>query len=139
MCVTGLGALVRGLAGRGSADPPRLLAVGWATVDLERSAEDLTLHDGPVADGPIVDEPLLGARALRVDVGGMMVLVLEPTTEGRLAAALARRGEGVCALYLGADATTDGAWRTTALGLPGRLLAHDQPWGPFVIEVRTKA
>ena len=29
------------------------------------------------------------------------------------------------------------ASRPTALGLPGRLLPHDQPWGPFVIEVAT--
>lgn len=132
--MTGLDALVRGLAGLRSDQPPRLLAVGWATVDLERSIEGLGL-----VGGPIVEEPLLGARACPVEVGGVSVLVLEPTTEGRLAAALARRGEGVCALYCGVDAAPGGAWRTTALGLPGRLLPHDQPWGPFVIEVSIEA
>jgi hypothetical protein len=132
--VTDLSVLLRGLAGLRTAEAPRLVAVGWATVDLERTLEDLG------ADGtrPVVEEPLLGARACRLDVGATAVLVLEPTTEGRLAAALARRGEGICALYLAA-ARPLGSARTTALGSPGRLLPHDQPWGPFVIEVTTSA
>ncbi|MFN8521120.1 MAG: hypothetical protein U0667_17420 [Chloroflexota bacterium] len=129
--MTGLAALVRGLAALRASQPPRLLAVGWATVDLGRTLDDLGVSHRP----PTVDEPLLGARGSRVDAGPVAVIVLEPSTEGRLAAALARRGEGVCALYVGATAGPSSADRATALGLPGRLLPHDHPWGPFVIEV----
>lgn len=128
--MTDLSNLVRGLAALRAAEAPRLVAVGWATVDLERTLDDLGL------DGlPVVDEPLLGARACRIDLEGTAVVILEPTTEGRLAGALARRGEGMCALYLSAAASPGPAARITALGVPGRLLPHDQPWGPFVIEV----
>lgn len=131
--MTGAAALVTGLAALREAHAPRLVAVGWATVDLERTLRDL----GQDPDGVTLDEPLLGARARRVEAGPVSVLVLEPSTEGRLAAALARRGEGVCALYVAAAAGPAGALRTTALGVPGRLLAHADPWGPFVIEVQT--
>ena len=106
------------------------MAVGWATVDLERTFDDLA-HRGPAGRGGA----LLGARACRIDLDGIAVLVLEPTTEGRLAAALARRGEGICALYVAAGRPLGPTARPTALGVPGRLLPHDQPWGPFVIEV----
>jgi hypothetical protein len=125
-----LAVLVRGLAALRTTEPPRLVAVGWATVDLERTLDDLGLEAGPAAD-----EPLLGGRASRVDLQGSAVLVLEPTTEGRLAAALARRGEGICALYVEAGGSLGPGARTTGLGVQGRLLPHDQPWGPFVIEV----
>jgi hypothetical protein len=129
--VTDLSGLVRGLSALRGIDAPRLLAVGWATVDIERTLADLGATDA----APAADEALLGARAWRVHAGATTVLVLEPITEGRLAAALARRGEGICALYLGSDGSREGVLRTTALGMPGRLLPHDQPWGPFVIEV----
>lgn len=132
--MTDLGGLVRGLSAVPNA--PRLLAVGWATVDLER-----TLHDLGVEGAVVGEEPLLGARAARVEAGEVVVLVLEPSTEGRLAAALARRGEGICAVYVsaagavpGAGAGSRAARQVTALGSPGRLLPH-VPWGPFVIEV----
>ncbi|MET0771586.1 MAG: hypothetical protein ABWZ82_00755 [Candidatus Limnocylindrales bacterium] len=132
--MTDLSVLVAGLAALRASGSPRLVAVGWATVDLERTLDDLGIADG----GLIVDEPLLGARASRIDLGGTAVLVLEPTTEGRLAAALARRGEGICALYLSPDGPGGRSTQVTALGLPGRLLPHDQPWGPFVIEVEDR-
>ena len=35
---------VRGLGALRSAEPPRLLAVGWATVDLERTFADLGIE-----------------------------------------------------------------------------------------------
>ncbi len=63
-----------------------------------------------------VAEPLVGARARsrRTDglPGGTLVL-LEPTTEGRLAASLVRDGEGPCTLYLRAPAGLD-AWVAAA-------------------------
>lgn len=126
--MTDLAGLVRGLTAAGG--PRRLLGVGWATVDLERTLEGMGGGE-PMA---LLEEPLLGARAVRIDADAAVVLVLEPSTEGPLAAALARRGEGICALYLAADEAPGQAWRSTALGLPGRLLPH-VPWGPFVIEV----
>ncbi len=108
----------------------RLVGVGWATVDLERTLAGL--RDPASADADdIVDEPALGARARVVHGGGTALVILEPSTEGRLAAALARRGEGIACLYLEGD--TPSAGRRTALGRPGRLLPHDRPWGPFVI------
>lgn len=129
--MTELARLVHGLGALRGTTAPRLLAVGWATVDIERTLEDL----GVPGARPAADEPLLGARAWRVDAGAVTVLVLEPSTEGRLAAALARHGEGIRALYLGTDAQSTGIVSPTALGLPGRLLPHERPWGPFVIEV----
>jgi hypothetical protein len=78
--------------------------------------------------------------------------VLEPDTEGRLAAALARSGEGVAAIYLAPKprdtAAAGGASPTerpqridpTRLGHPapgplgsGRLLLARPTWGPHVI------
>ena len=128
--MTDLAVLVRGLAALRATESPRLVAVGWATVDLERTLDDLGLEARP-----LVDEPLLGARACRIDLDGTAIVILEPTTEGRLAAALARRGEGICALYLSTGGSPGAAARITGLGVPGRLLPHDQPWGPFDIEV----
>ena len=57
----------------------------------------------PDADAPDATDPLLGARARLRAAGGLpgdAVLLLEPSTEGRLAASLARDGEGPAALYL---------------------------------------
>jgi len=138
--------LLAGLAGLdGIARPddtatsPRLVAVGWATVDIER-----TLADLPGVDAvPAAQDELLGARAWRTTSGPVTTVLLEPTTEGRLAAALARRGEGIAALYLWSDepmvGVRDGTLRPTALGVPGRLLAQPHPWGPFVVELSSSA
>lgn len=100
----------------------RLVALGWGTVDTERATADA----GEVAT-PLADDLLLGARATRLGAGP--VVLLEPITEGRLAAALARRGEGPIALYV-APPRGAGPWHDE----PG----HDGPWhgpgageGPF--------
>ena len=48
---------------------------------------------------------MLGARCRLLHFSeGRDVVLLEPSTEGRLAAALARYGEGILALYLLVDA-----------------------------------
>ncbi|MEO5965568.1 MAG: hypothetical protein ABIR11_08890 [Candidatus Limnocylindrales bacterium] len=88
-----------------------LAAVGWATVELDRAEMELAPWLGPcirsrpgvggsAADS--VDAPL-GARG-RVFAGGGLpgesIVLLEPSTEGRLAASLVRDAEGPCALYL---------------------------------------
>ena len=108
----------------------RTLAEIWATVDLERSLAELRTGTaaagaGPGMTGPagadpagadpadpllvaadVADDPLLGARVrvLTAD-DGRLIAVAEPSTEGRLAATLARNGEGHAGTYL--EATVD--------------------------------
>jgi len=124
--------LLAGLAGLPVEDgAPRLVGIGWATVDIERTLADLAVAEARATD----DDEFLGARAWRVDAGAIGLLLLEPVTEGRLAAALARRGEGIAALYVASDAPLEGSLRPTAVGVPGRLMPQDRPWGPFLIRV----
>ncbi|MCY7418664.1 MAG: hypothetical protein LH650_09235, partial [Chloroflexi bacterium] len=124
--------LLAGLAGLPAGDgAPRLVSIGWATVDIERTLADLAVADARATD----DDELLGARAWRVDGGPVALLLLEPVTEGRLAAALARRGEGIAAFYVAADTPLEGLLRPTAVGVPGSLVPQERPWGPFVIRV----
>lgn len=124
--------LLAGLVGLPVGDgAPRLVGVGWATVDIERTLADLAVADARATH----DDELLGARAWRVDGGPVGLLLLEPVTEGRIAAALARRGEGIAALYVASDRPLDGLLRPTAVGLRGSLVFQERPWGPFVIRV----
>lgn len=116
-----------------------LAGIGWATVEGERAIRELAAGLVPAAGlashgstGPrpswtqLDRDPTLGARVWRLDAVGPparpVVLVLEPDTEGRLAASLARFGEGVAVIYVG-----DGP-----IG-PGRLVRGRKPWGPHVI------
>ena len=105
------------------------MAIGWATVDMERTLGGLDGTNARVTD----DDLLLGARAWRVDAGPVALILLEPNTEGRLAAALARNGEGIVALYLRSEGShrrrRAGALRHTALGLPGRVSSQRAPMG----------
>jgi hypothetical protein len=84
-------------------DAAGALAVGWATVELDRAARELSdlLEPGSAFD----DAPssvILGARC-RVGSaaaeGSVRIVLLEPDTEGRLAATLARHGEGWVATW----------------------------------------
>lgn len=81
-----------------AAATPSATNVGWATVELDRVERQLvgcaTGLTPPTM--PDLEEPLLGARARLIGE----VVLLEPSTEGPLAAALARHGEGPLALYL---------------------------------------
>ncbi len=92
--------------------PLVLAGVGWATVELDRAEADLgpwlgeaDPPAGGAGGGPpaAVRDPQLGAVA-RVWRGGGLpgdrFVLLEPDTEGRLAASLARDGEGPCTIYL---------------------------------------
>ena len=88
----------------------------------------------PVSWEPMTREDALGASAVVTRVGDAALVLLEPDTEARLAASLARFGEGLCLVYVRADGP-GGMARPTALGLPGRLRAHAHPWGPFLIAV----
>jgi hypothetical protein len=112
----------------------RVVGLGWATVDTERTV----LEASPVAWQPSTREAAVGASTLVARIGDVALVILEPDTEARLAAALARVGEGLCLAYV-AGAGPGGMVRPTALGAPGRLRAHVHPWGPFVISVETDA
>ena len=88
--------------------PLRLAGTGWATVELDRAEDELGmwLGDGAGEPGgvpPDAADPHLGAFARVRPAGGLpgdAFVLLEPNTEGRLAASLARDSEGPCALYL---------------------------------------
>lgn len=127
----------------------QLVGIGWATVELERAARELGSQLGidPGAWVPTPRDALLGARAWSapapVDAGPAIVL-LEPDTEGRLAATLVRFAEGVGAVYLrdpveGRSAPAAGsshlrasAVAQSALG-PARLVLAGPAWGPSVL------
>lgn len=140
------------------ADGPALLAIGWATIDLDRAARSILPEARPGGGrtttstsrpGAHWDESL-GARSrlLPVRPGGLPVVLLEPSTEGRLAAALARFGEGPAALYVrvGSEPLVSVAERLRRSGLMiGRvdhgplgeqlLAPSSRPWGPHVLLV----
>lgn len=126
-------------------DTLELAGIGWATVELERAAREVGAEVGidPAAWVPAPRDALLGARAwtaLAPDDGGPAIVLLEPDTEGRLAAALARFGEGLAAVYLrdpvvGAsapDRASTTASAQSALG-PARLAPGGPSWGPHVL------
>lgn len=76
--------------------PDARRVMGWATVELDRAAS------GAAKAQDLPDDALLGARCRLVTFGVVEreVLLLEPATEGRIAASLARFGEGPIAEYL---------------------------------------
>lgn len=83
----------------------RLIALGWATVELERAAMEVGAELRIPAERFVgaAATPALGARcrvARGVLPGGASLVLLEPATEGRLAATLARSGEGPAAVWL---------------------------------------
>jgi hypothetical protein len=132
-----------------------LAGIGWATVEGERAIRELDelLGTEAAAEGaaarddvpwqPAARDELLGASAwIRVAPGNpsTMLLVLEPDTEGRLAASLARWGEGVLAVYVrpptAADLEPPARPGTAAGSGPlggGRLVAGGPAWGPHVV------
>ena len=119
------------------------LAVGWATVELDRAARELSdlIGSGHVfGDAP--PSEALGARC-RVGSGaaegGVRIVLLEPDTEGRLSAALARHGEGWVATWVTAPAapaappSTDAALSGARPGPLGteRLVLGAPVTGPY--------
>jgi hypothetical protein len=92
----------------------------WRTVDIERTVAEL----GLVADELRPDE-LLGGRGVLVRPDdGAPVAILEPSTEGRLAALLARSGEGDAGVYVRPPGGLDAVRQT---GMPLSAEAS----GPF--------
>lgn len=121
--------------------PPGTLAIGWATVELDRAAAELALlvgSDAGFADA--VSSEILGARCRvgrAVGVGGGLVIVLvEPDTEGRLAAFLARFGEGWIARWEAGRSSSDRPLRPGPLG-PEWLADDADHRGPFRLLVET--
>lgn len=125
----------------GSAAPLfAVVAVGIATVDMERFAADA----GWVVQ-PLVRDRVLGASTARV-VGHPFVL-LEPDTEGRLAASLARLGEGPVGIFLTDRRSNDlaairAAVRTRRVNVTAIAagpfghefaVAAGRAWGPHVV------
>lgn len=127
-----------------------VLAVGWATVERERivAAASAGGRSGLVDVQPLPDDPHLGAYVLRIGRTTPTRLVIEPETEGRLSATLARVGEGPVAIYLSsgpgglagfaARARAGGALvssvRTGPLG-PSIILPGGPIWGPHILVV----
>lgn len=108
-----------------------IIGLCWATVDLERTVDDVPLPFVPAAR-----DPFLGGTAVGAHIGSVALLVEEPSTEGKLAAFLARNGEGLCAVYVERGLRLDAPrprLMATSLERPGYLLASEWPWGPFVI------
>ena len=113
--------------------------VGWATVELDRGVREL----GAVAPFTAsARDANLGASARRsplTDRSRPAIVLLEPDTEGLLAATLARFGEGVLVVYLGPldradvdDTPNLGPARTGPLG-PARLVMGRPAWGPHAL------
>ncbi len=111
--------------------PPGAIAEIHATVDLDRTLVDLGL---PVPDpADLATDALLGARVWIVDgPGDARLAIAEPSTEGRLAATLARRGEGPAGWYVQAAATLD---ELREQALAGGLPISQPADGPFGREV----
>ncbi|MDQ2966357.1 MAG: hypothetical protein M3R57_10965 [Chloroflexota bacterium] len=78
---------------------------GWATVELDRAERDLVASFGRLSlawSRDLADDTLLGARCRLIASrpGLLEILLLEPVTEGRIAASLARFDEGAVVVYV---------------------------------------
>lgn len=110
----------------------RIVALGWATVELDRAVAELGVALGlPIGSFADADPSVtLGARCLvAADVlaDGVTLVLLEPNTEGRLAATLARNDEGPAATWLKVERLVEAA---EILRKSGINVAH-QGSGPF--------
>jgi hypothetical protein len=126
-------------------DAAGALAVGWATVELDRAARELADLLGP--SGAFQDAPsseALGARCRVGEAGvkgGVRIVLLEPETEGRLSATLARHGERWVATWVAATAPSSSPVVQLSGARPGpfgkeRLVLGGPVSGPhrFVVE-----
>jgi len=116
-----------------------VVGLAWATVELDRASRELAAF-GRFEAAP--RDANLGASARRArsaDRARPALALVEPDTEGPLAAALARFGEGIHAVYLGPldradvdDTPRLGPPRPGPLG-PSRLVIGRPAWGPHVL------
>ncbi len=109
------------------------VAVGWATVELDRAARELAhlLPAGAAfSDAPRSDA--LGARCMLGPAAGASrpaVILLEPDTEGPLAGTLARFGEGWAAVWAMSRTTAEPATAEVTT-TRARTVARPGPIGP---------
>lgn len=130
------------------------LAVGWATVDLDRAMLELTPRLAAGTGFQVApDCDVLGARCRIGRLaepgadGADLVILLEPSTEGRLAVTLARNDEGWCATWWPATVGPSGdpapATSVRSAGPLGweRLVLGGPPSGPhrLLVEAATIA
>jgi hypothetical protein len=110
---------------------PEVLAAIWATVDTERVLAEVRL---PAVELP--DDPLLGASVTLVrPPDGEPIALLEPRMEGRIAATLARAGEGAAGQYVvasGGLASVRARAATEGLSLSPE---YDGPFGRSVLVI----
>jgi hypothetical protein len=110
----------------------RPIAVGWATVELDRAAVELARALGLRVERfePAPRSMALGCTC-RIATGvlrdGGSLALLEPDTEGRLAASLARLGEGPTVAWLWAEEPTTAVDALRTAGFP----ASAERVGPF--------
>ena len=108
----------------------QVLAIGWSTVELERAEREF---GGTFREAE--PDALLGARCrVAHDVIAWPLVVMEPSTEGRLARSLAQLDEGaVAAWYQGGPGATTltGAPTTRGPFGPEMLLDGAPLAGPF--------
>ena len=94
-----------------------VIALGWATVDTDRAAARLRAY-GPFE--PAADETILGGRCCVGRPAPVALAILEPNTEGRLAATLARYDEGPAVLWVAGSPPPELRLSTPAAGPFGR-------------------
>jgi hypothetical protein len=110
----------------------RILAEIWATVDLERTLRTLRVGMDVVDD---CQDPLLGARVAVIppDPNRPRTAVAEPTTEGRLAATLARHGEGPAGRYIAVPDGLEAARARAAQMGVAFTRVEVGPFGPSIL------
>ena len=119
-----------GVAAAAAAGPGAVeLAAIWATVDLERTLRDLG-EETRDALGDAASDAHLGALVvlLPARAGHPALAIAEPATEGRLAATLARHGEGLVGRYL---AVADGLDQARARAHGAGVAVSRVEIGPF--------
>lgn len=106
--------------------PAGVLGWAWATVDLERALSEAGARR--TAQWTPVEDELLGARGLRLADVSPAVILLEPSTEGRLAGWLARNGEGEAVIYRDGSHSRTGTGDATVVS-PGGVERTDDLLG----------
>ena len=124
------------------------VGVGVATVDTDRIASRMGWRIAQAGH-----DLVLGAHVAAADAspGEARLVVLEPSREGRVAASLARLGEGPVALYLRSPAGLPAA-RDWVAGRGGKVtpiadgpfgrsfaIGGGPPWGPHLVIVESDA
>jgi hypothetical protein len=123
----------------GQAHPAdRVVAIAWATTDLERAS-----RTAPLPFRRTARDRLLHGDTMAVRYGPILLLLEQPHVpgEGRVAAFLSHYGEGVLAFfverprYLPPSSADERPPRPvhTPFDRRGWLVPHEWPWGPFVI------